>query len=361
MRDLAKDPDAARAGAEDDVDGPPVRGGGRRAVRPRSHARHHAPVDRPGGESRPAPASRCGRDDLITSTHRGHGHCIAKGADLTRMMAELLAKETGYCRGRGGSMHIADVATGNLGANGIVGGGIPIAVGAALAQQMTGLRQGRRELLRRRRHQRGRLPRGGEPGRGVGPAGGLRLREQPLRHVDGGRRGVRRSRTSRPGPAATASRASPSTATTCRRSTRRSRRRSTGPARAGGPTLVETVTYRWKGHSKSDKNLYRTREEIAAWQEQRPDRRASRTPCARPGSLYRRRDHGRPQGGHGRGARGDPHRERRAGRRRPTATAARRRLRIDDRRCRPYGGTRMTTRPPPDHRTTDETRPTARR
>ena len=60
------------------------------------------------------------REDLITSTHRGHGHCIAKGAQLDRMMAELLAKQTGYCRGRGGSMHIADVDTGNLGANGIV-------------------------------------------------------------------------------------------------------------------------------------------------------------------------------------------------------------------------------------------------
>ena len=76
--------------------------------------------------------------DFITSTHRGHGHCIAKGADLTRMMAELLAKQTGYCRGRGGSMHIADAATGNLGANGIVGGGIPIAAGAGLAQKMKG-------------------------------------------------------------------------------------------------------------------------------------------------------------------------------------------------------------------------------
>ena len=78
------------------------------------------------------------KTDFITSTHRGHSHCIAKGADLTRMMAELLAKQTGYCRGRGGSMHIADVETGNLGANGIVAGGIPIAAGAALAQKMKG-------------------------------------------------------------------------------------------------------------------------------------------------------------------------------------------------------------------------------
>src|SRR5688500_2999258 len=76
--------------------------------------------------------------DVITSTHRGHGHCIAKGADLGRMMAELLARDNGYCRGRGGSMHIADVSKGNLGANGIVAGGIPIAVGAALAQKLQG-------------------------------------------------------------------------------------------------------------------------------------------------------------------------------------------------------------------------------
>lgn len=71
-------------------------------------------------------------DDVITSTHRGHGHCIAKGADLRKMYAELMGKKTGYCDGKGGSMHIADVKTGNLGANGIVGGGIPIAMGAGL-------------------------------------------------------------------------------------------------------------------------------------------------------------------------------------------------------------------------------------
>jgi len=74
--------------------------------------------------------------DKITSTHRGHGHCIAKGADVNRMMAELFGRATGYCKGKGGSMHIADVEKGNLGANGIVGGGIPIAVGAALTAKM---------------------------------------------------------------------------------------------------------------------------------------------------------------------------------------------------------------------------------
>src|SRR2546429_616070 len=70
------------------------------------------------------------RDDFITSTHRGHGHCLAKGASVNRMFAELLGKEPGYCRGKGGSMHIADPETGNLGANAIVGGSAGIAAGA---------------------------------------------------------------------------------------------------------------------------------------------------------------------------------------------------------------------------------------
>src|SRR6202040_376922 len=69
--------------------------------------------------------------DYVTSTHRGHGHCLAKGATPDRMLAELLGKEAGYCRGKGGSMHIADPATGNLGANAIVGGSTGIATGAA--------------------------------------------------------------------------------------------------------------------------------------------------------------------------------------------------------------------------------------
>ena len=76
--------------------------------------------------------------DRVTSTHRGHGHCIAKGADIRRMMAELFGRVDGYCKGKGGSMHIADFAVGMLGANGIVGGGLPIACGAALAAQLEG-------------------------------------------------------------------------------------------------------------------------------------------------------------------------------------------------------------------------------
>jgi pyruvate dehydrogenase E1 component alpha subunit len=78
------------------------------------------------------------RDDYITSTHRGHGHCLAKGASVDRMFAELLGKEAGYCRGKGGSMHIADQETGNLGANAIVGGSAGIATGAAMSSKMRG-------------------------------------------------------------------------------------------------------------------------------------------------------------------------------------------------------------------------------
>jgi len=77
-------------------------------------------------------------DDYITSTHRGHGHLISKGGDIKLMMAELLGKKTGYCKGKGGSMHIADLDLGILGANGIVGGGPPLASGAALASQYQG-------------------------------------------------------------------------------------------------------------------------------------------------------------------------------------------------------------------------------
>jgi acetoin:2,6-dichlorophenolindophenol oxidoreductase subunit alpha len=81
------------------------------------------------------------KDDFITSTHRGHGHCLAKGADAARMFAELLGKEAGYCRGKGGSMHIADHENGNLGANAIVGGSAGIATGAAFSARSRGTDQ----------------------------------------------------------------------------------------------------------------------------------------------------------------------------------------------------------------------------
>jgi TPP-dependent pyruvate/acetoin dehydrogenase alpha subunit len=208
-------------------------------------------------------------DDLITSTHRGHSHCVAKGADLTRMMAELLAKDTGYCRGRGGSMHIADVATGNLGANGIVGGGIPIAVGAALAQKLGGT--GRVVIA--------------FFGDGAANEGAFHeaanlaaVWELPVVFIcENNHYGMSMSADEAFAIEHISSRAAaygfPGITVDGNdlQEVYEAVSAAVDRARAGdGPTLVENVTYRWKGHSKSDKNLYRTREEIAEWQERDP-------------------------------------------------------------------------------------------
>jgi pyruvate dehydrogenase E1 component alpha subunit len=95
-----------------------------------------------GEEAIPVGACTClNKDDYMTSTHRGHGHLLAKGGNMSLMMAELFGKETGYCKGKGGSMHIADLDLGILGANGLVGGGITIATGAGLSAKMRGTKQ----------------------------------------------------------------------------------------------------------------------------------------------------------------------------------------------------------------------------
>ena len=100
--------------------------------------------------------------DRVTSTHRGHGHCIAKGADIRRMMAELFGRVDGYCKGKGGSMHIADFAVGMLGANGIVGGGTPHCVWGSPGRSARGQGGRDRVFLRRRGCRRGRIPRGAQ-------------------------------------------------------------------------------------------------------------------------------------------------------------------------------------------------------
>lgn len=209
------------------------------------------------------------RDDYITSTHRGHGHCIAKGADLTRMMAELLAKETGYCKGRGGSMHIADPATGNLGANGIVAGGVPIAVGAALAVKLRGGPQ-----VAVCFHGDGAMGEGAWH-EGVVLAAmwdlpvvflcennkyGMSMNAErafKLEHLADRARGYGIPGVTVDGNDVAAVHAVVAAAVDRARA-------------GGGPTLVEAVTYRWKGHSKSDKNLYRTKEEIEQWRGKDP-------------------------------------------------------------------------------------------
>ncbi len=115
--------------------------------------------------------------DFIIGHHRGHGLTIAKGADLNLMMAEFYGKANGYCRGRGGSMHIADVAGGNLGANGVVGGGIPMAVGVGIGLEDAKRRQGTAGFLWRWGRLHRRVPRVDDPGGAVQSAGGLHCGE----------------------------------------------------------------------------------------------------------------------------------------------------------------------------------------
>ena len=207
--------------------------------------------------------------DVITGTHRGHGHAIAFGLDIDRMAAELLGKASGYCRGKGGSMHIADVGAGMLGANGIVGGSMGIACGAAWAFKrrdedsvavcffgdgavqegifnealnMAAIwklpvvfvcenNQYAMSLSVKRGFATERIS---DRAAGYGMPGGT---------VDGMELDEVHEAASE----------------------------AVERARGGeGPTLIEAVTYRYLGHSKSDANLYRTRDEIVRWREQDP-------------------------------------------------------------------------------------------
>ncbi|MCK6630598.1 MAG: dehydrogenase E1 component subunit alpha/beta [Anaerolineae bacterium] len=208
-------------------------------------------------------------DDLITSTHRGHGHAIAKGQNINDMMAELLGKETGVCLGRGGSMHMADLTLGSLGANGVVSGGIPLAVGAGLSSKLQGLdrvvvcffgdgatntanfheslnmasiwklpvifvcenNQYAMSMSVKRSlsvpHVADRAVAYGMPGHTVDGMDIIASYEAVKEAVARARRGE-------------------------------------------GPSLVELVTYRYLGHSKSDKQVYRTKDEVKEWMDRDP-------------------------------------------------------------------------------------------
>ena len=216
-----------------------------------------------------APCMALEDGDLITSTHRGHSQVIGKGVDLNKMMAELLGKATGYCKGKGGSMHIADIDSGNLGANGVVGGGHGLSVGAALTQQMK--KTGKIVLcffgdgaanegsfhealnlasiwklpvvfycennlygmsMSMNRHMNikniaDRASSYGIPGHIVDGNDAVGLYDKMLEVFKYVREGK-------------------------------------------GPVLVESKTYRWLGHSKSDANVYRTKEEIEDWKSKDP-------------------------------------------------------------------------------------------
>lgn len=206
--------------------------------------------------------------DFITSTHRGHGHTLAHGGDPTSMMAELLMKDTGYCRGRGGSMHIADVSGGNLGANGIVAGSMTIAAGAALSQKMNDSRKivvcffGDGAANEGSFHEALNLS-------GVWDLPVIWLCENNQygmsmsqdRSTAGGTVAGRAAAYGMPGVRVDGN----DVVDVFERVAE-----AAGRARSGeGPTLVEAVTYRYRGHSKSDRNLYRTQEEIEDWRSHR--------------------------------------------------------------------------------------------
>ncbi len=209
------------------------------------------------------------RDDLIAGTHRSHGHNIAKGADVAKMMAEILGKDTGYCRGRGGSMHIAAFETGSLGALAVVGSGIPLAVGAALAFKMRG-------------EDRVAVPFTGDAGSNTGNwheslnmaaawklpvvfvlennhygvstriEHSVAVQDLSVRATAYGMPGVRVD-----GFDVVA--------------VHRAAAAAVGRARRGeGPTLLVTEAYRLEGHYAGEPEVYRTRAEVEEWREREP-------------------------------------------------------------------------------------------
>jgi pyruvate dehydrogenase E1 component alpha subunit len=211
-------------------------------------------------------------EDLIIHHHRGHGHTIAKGADLTIMMAEFLGRETGYCRGRGGSMHIADIPGGNLGATGVVGGGIPTAVGIALALQM---RRSEQILLS---YFGDGATNEGEFHESLNMASvwklpvvficdnnqyGMSMHVSRVMNIEN--ISTRAASYGIPGKTVDGNDVLAVYEAVLEADER---------ARSGqGPSLVDCLSYRWRGHSKSDRNLYRTAQEIDEWKHKCPIRR----------------------------------------------------------------------------------------
>ncbi|MDT8897948.1 thiamine pyrophosphate-dependent dehydrogenase E1 component subunit alpha [Thermanaerothrix sp. 4228-RoL] len=212
------------------------------------------------------------KGDYLLNHHRGHGHCLAWGSDVNLMMAEFLGKETGYCRGRGGSMHIANVEANNLGANGIVGGGLPISVGVGLSIKMRRTSQVCLTIF----------------GDGAANEGAFHealnmasIWDLPVVYLCENNQYAMSMAVTKafnierisqracaygiPGVTVDGNDVLAVYAAI---------RQAAERARAGqGPTLVEAVTYRWRGHSKSDRQAYRTREEVKLWQQRDPIRR----------------------------------------------------------------------------------------
>jgi pyruvate dehydrogenase E1 component alpha subunit len=240
----------------------------------RIHGTMHLSIGQEGTAVGASYALRRGHDYLLNH-HRGHGHCLAWSGDVDRTMAEFMGKETGFCRGRGGSMHIADVESNNLGANGIVAGGLPIAVGVGLSISMrltdqvvmvnfgdgaanegafheslnmasiwdlpvVYLCENNQYAMSMAFERAFNIERISQRACAYGIEGVTVDGNDLLAVYDVVGQAAERARTGQ------------------------------------GPTLIETLTYRWEGHSKSDNQAYRTREEVKRWQERDPIPRFAR-------------------------------------------------------------------------------------
>jgi len=232
----------------------------------RVHGTMHLSI---GQEATAVGASSAMEDgDYLLNHHRGHGHCLAWGSDASRMMAEFMGKETGYCRGRGGSMHIADVESNNLGANGIVAGGVPLSVGVGLSIKMRKTDQVCLVIF----------------GDGAANEGAFHealnmasIWDLPIIFLCENNQYA----MSMPMPKAFNVEKISTRATAYNipgitvdgndvLAVYEAVKTAADRARRGeGPSLVESVTYRYKGHSRSDKQAYRTREEVQDWQDNR--------------------------------------------------------------------------------------------
>ncbi len=234
----------------------------------KTHGTMHLSIGQEGTALGACTAVKNGHDYLLNH-HRGHGHCLAWGGGVDEMMAEFMGKETGYCRGRGGSMHIADVERNNLGANGIVGGGVPMSVGVGLSIQMRGTDQVCLTIF-------------GDGATNTGPFHEtlnmasiwdlpvifLCENNQYAMSMSVGRAfnieyiSQRGCAYNIPGVTVDGNDflAVYDAVTTAADRARRGE----------GATLVECLTYRWRGHSRSDRQLYRTRDEVKEWRAKDP-------------------------------------------------------------------------------------------
>jgi pyruvate dehydrogenase E1 component alpha subunit len=211
-------------------------------------------------------------EDYIFSNHRGHGHCIAKGASIDRMMAELFGKETGFCKGLGGSMHIVDVKTNNLGANGVVGGGMPLATGAAL-------------VLKKKKSDRVVLNIFGDASTNLGifheSLNMASIWKLPVIYIcENNMYGMSTPIAKTMAVPNVADRAAAYNipGKICDGNdvleVYEVVKQAVENARKGmGPSLIELKTYRQNGHSKSDPRAYRTKQEEAEWKDKCPIKR----------------------------------------------------------------------------------------